>query len=225
MKKHFLFFTLFSLLLVASCKKQVNEPIDLKHDYFQLVEGAFVEYDVTYMFHDEALLKHDTVHYQIKTQIGDTVIDNSGRIARKFNRYIRENSSDIWVIKDVWTAILVDNRAELVEENQRKVKLIFAPTEDKTWDINQFNLEGEVSANYEMIDVSRNMQDLSFENTLIVNEKKYVTLIDQIVKYEMYARGVGMIYKQDKALKFNFGETIPSKGTEYYYQITRYGIE
>ena len=62
MKQALVFIGLFLLLFTVSCKKKINEPVDLKYDYFQLVEGAFVEYDVTYMFHDVALLKHDTIH-------------------------------------------------------------------------------------------------------------------------------------------------------------------
>jgi hypothetical protein len=225
MKKVILFSSLVLLLTAVSCKKTVTEPIDLKHDYFQFVAGAFVEYDVMYIFHDEALLKHDTVNYQIKTQIGDTVIDNAGRVARKFKRYIREDSTETWILKDVWIANLVENRAELTEENQRKVKLVFAPSEFKTWDMNQFNLEGEMTASFDSIDVARSYGNLTFNKTLIVKEQKYSTLIDQINKYEIYARGVGMIYKADIDLKYNFGEIIPNKGTEYYYQITSYGIE
>ena len=225
MKNNSVYYIIFILLVFVSCKKNETEPVDLKYDYFQFEEGAFIEYDVTYIFHDEALLKHDTVLYQIRTQIGDTVIDNAGRIARKFNRYIRETNADSWVLKDVWTAIVVDSRAELVEENQRKVKLVFAPTEDKTWDINQFNMDGEITASYDSIDAVRTVQNLTFDKTLIVREKKYTTLIDKREKYEVYARGVGMIYKVEKDLKFNFGETIPNKGTENYYRINRYGIE
>lgn len=225
MKTRLLFLGFFLLLVTFSCKKKVSEPIDLKHDYFQLVEGAFVEYDVTYIFHDQALLKHDTIHYQLKTQIGDTVMDNAGRVARKFNRHTRETSTDSWLLKDVWTAILVDNRAELVEENQRKVKMVFAPTEDKTWDINQFNMDGKMTANYEAIDSERTYGNLIFDKTVFVREKIYTTLIDKIDKYEIYARGVGMIYKEDKDLKYNFGQSIPTKGTEYYYRISSYGVE
>ena len=198
MKQALVFIGLFLLLFTVSCKKKINEPVDLKYDYFQLVEGAFVEYDVTYMFHDVALLKH---------------------------RYIRETSADSWTIKDVWIAIIIDGRAELVEENQRKVKMVFAPTEDKTWDINQFNMDGKVSASYDSIDVAKSIQGLDFNRTLIVREKNYTTLIDKIEKYEIYARGVGMIFKQEKDLKFNFGETIPNYGTEYYYRVNNYGIE
>ncbi len=225
MKKSLFFLSIFLLLIFISCKKNETIVIDLKYDYFQLKEGSFVEYDVTYMFHDEALLKHDTIHYQIKTQIGDTVIDNSGRVARKFNRYIRANNSESWTLNDVWTAIIVDNRAELIEENQRKVKLVFAPTEDKTWDINQFNMDEEMMASYDSLHVAKNIQGWSFAETLTVRKKKYMTLIDQISKLEIYARGVGMIYQEDVDLKYNFGESIPNKGTEYYYQVSNYGIE
>ena len=83
-------------------------------------------YEVVEITHDEnALVQHDTLRYQLKTLIGDTLYENSGRIANRFFRSKRPNANAPWSITDVWTTIIADNKAELVEENQRIVKLIF----------------------------------------------------------------------------------------------------
>jgi hypothetical protein len=209
---------------IFSCKKQ-DESIDKKTEYFGLEKGNFVEYEVTYMFHDSLLQKHDTIIYQLKTLIGDTILDNVGRIASEFHRFQRKNSTLPWEETDIWTAIIVDNRAELIEENQRKVKLIFTPTLEKVWDINAFNNIGTVDAFYSSIDESKNINNLTFENTLTVEEENYKTLLETKRKFEVYAKNIGMISKTYKNLQFKFGSSKPIKGEEYYFNVTNYGVE
>ena len=219
-----LFFCLSIFTTIFGCKKQ-DESIDKKTEYFGLEKGNFVEYEVTYMFHDSLLQKHDTIIYQLKTLIGDTILDNVGRVAREFHRFQRKNSTLPWEKTDIWTAIIVDNRAELIEENQRKVKLIFTPTLEKVWDINAFNNIGTVDAFYSSIDESKTSNNLTFENTLTVEEENYKTLLETRRKFEIYAKNIGMISKTYKNLQFKFGSSKPIKGEEYYFNVTNYGVE
>ncbi len=219
-----LFFCLSIFTAIFSCKKQ-DESIDKKTEYFGLEKGNFVEYEVTYMFHDSLLQKHDTIIYQLKTLIGDTILDNVGRIASEFHRFQRKNSTLPWEETDIWTAIIVDNRAELIEENQRKVKLIFTLTLEKVWDINAFNNIGTVDAFYSSIDESKTINNLTFENTLTVEEENYKTLLETKRKFEVYAKNIGMISKTYKNLQFKFGSSKPIKGEEYYFNVTNYGVE
>jgi len=220
-------FLLFAgMLLLASCKKGKAE-IDFQYEYFGLTPGRFVEYDVMRVFHDASLtIKHDTTRFQVRTVVADTVIDNEGRVARKFYRYIRATSADEWQVKDLWTAIIVDNRAELVEENQRKIKLVFAPTEEKSWDCNAFNMLGEMKCHYTELNKIATIGSLSFPLTLRVEQEDYKTLIDKRRKYEVYAKGVGMISSFSQNLEYNISDPlVPRKGEELYYTITNYGMQ
>jgi hypothetical protein len=216
--------SLVSGMCFISCKKNTVE-IDFETEYFGLSKGNFAEYDVTHIFHDSLLQKHDTTHYQLKTLIGDDYIDNIGRTARKFHRFIRKNSNLPWQEIDIWTAIIIDNRAELVEENQRLIKLVFKPTFDKTWDINSFNNLGQKTALYSSIGEPKTINGMLFDETVTVEEDNYTTLIEKRLKYEVYAKNIGLVSKYWKDLKFNFGSTIPLKGEEEYYEIVAYGIQ
>lgn len=218
-------FLLTAVLVFSGCKKQTATDLDPQTAYFGLEKGTFVEYEVTYMFHDSLLHKHDTLHYQIRTEVADTVIDNSGRVVRKFFRYKRDNASQPWMVKDLWTAVIDGNRAELVEENQRMVKLVFRPSDDKKWDINAFNNLGEMVAKYSGIGEAREINGLSFPKTVTVEQESYTTLIDTRRKYEVYAEGVGMIQKYYRDLDYKFGSPAPIKGEEYFYNVINYGIQ
>lgn len=227
-KHHFIFskqiaFISLSVLFLFACKKKEVVFVDLETTYFAWEKGRFVEYDVTYMFHDSLLMKHDTIHYQIKTLVGDTIIDNSGRVANEFIRYQRTDSTQEWQLIDVWTGIIADGRAELVEENQRVIKMVFKPTADKIWDMNIYNNSGTKLVNYIDIAVNKTINGLFFGPTVTVEQEKYKTLIDDRYRCEVYAKNVGVVYKEIKNLLFKFGSSKPIKGEEYYYRVSNYG--
>jgi hypothetical protein len=216
----------FSILLVLSCKKE-SPAYDFHYDYFDLREGRFITYDVTEIRHDDgAVVAHDTMNYQLKTVIGDTIIDNEDRIARKYLRYKRNNSSENWVLSDVWTTIITDRRAELVEENQRMVKMVFAPTISKVWDLNAFNPNNELECYYRDIHEPALINGLSFDSILVVEQEDFPSFVDYRRKYEVYANGVGLVYKYYKDLTIqNFDTLNVVFGDELFYKVTGYGFE
>ena len=97
---------------ILSCGKDDNTtPMNFYDTYFPLSSGIYVDYHVREIIHDElASNPHDTSTYYLRTQISDTVIDNQGRLAYKFLRLIRMDTTDIWEISDVWTTIRNNNK-------------------------------------------------------------------------------------------------------------------
>lgn len=215
------------VLVSASCKKKPVLPPQFHYEYFDLSHGRYIDYDVMEVQHDATLaVKHDTIRYQLRTLIGDTVIDNEGRIARKFIRFKRDNSSLPWVQTDIWTAVIDDNRAELVEENQRVIKLVFAPTLSKEWNPNSFNMFDEMEAYYKDIHDERSVGVLTFDSTLVVELDTFISLIDYRRKYEIYAKGVGLVKKYWKDLSISNFDTLNVQfGTESFYTVIGYGIQ
>lgn len=215
------------VLVSPSCKKKPVPPPQFHYEYFDLSHGRYIDYDVMEVQHDATLaVKHDTVRYQLRTLIGDTVIDNEGRIARKFIRFKRDNSSLPWVQTDIWTAVIDDNRAELVEENQRVIKLVFAPTLSKEWNPNAFNMFDEMEAYYKDIHDERSVGGLTFDSTLVVELDTFISLIDYRRKYEIYAKGVGLVKKYWKDLTISNFDTLNVQfGTESFYTVIGYGIQ
>ena len=218
-----LVFLIFFLIIALSCKKS-SESVEFYYDYFPLIEGTFIEYDVTSIKHYSG---SDTTKYKLKTVVGDTVIDNSARIAHKFFRYIYDTLYKEYKVKDLWTAIIDENRAELVEENKRRIKLVFAPTKDKKWNINAFNFDEPLIAFYNNIHEAFSIGIHSFDQTVkIVNQYKEANLIESINHYEVYAQGVGLIKKYYKNISYsNFDSLHPTSGEELYYNVINYGKE
>lgn len=218
--------TLFSLLLF-SCKKN-STPVKPKlyKSYFDLTQGRFIEYEVLEINHDEnALIQHDTLRYFLKIQIEDTVLDNLGRINNKYVRYKKLNVNDAWIISDVWTAIIDGNNAEIVEENQRTVKMKFPVDPYTNWNASIFTNLSSLDCFYEDIHRSLNINGLSFDSTVKVNQGSDRNLIRYYNKYERYANGIGMIEKYYKDLNIsNFDTLNISSGKELYFKPIQYGI-
>jgi hypothetical protein len=214
------------VLILGSCKKD-QSTVDFHYDYFDLTPGRYITYQVKEIVHDAgAITQHDTMDYQLKTVIGDTVIDNQGRIAREFLRYKRNTSSDSWVLADVWTTIISERRAELIEENQRVVKMVFAPTINKVWDMNAYNTLGGLECYYRDVHIDYSINGFSFDSTVIVEQEDFSSLVDHRRKYEVYANGIGLVYKYYKHLEIqNFDSLNVKNGNELFYTLTSYGFE
>lgn len=224
MKRLFLFVILVSSLV--ACKKSEVEAIDWHYDYYDLTPGRFIIYDVVEITHSQGAAGSDTNVYQLKTVIGDTITDNEGRIAREFLRYKRSNASENWVLTDLWTTIIADYKAELVEENQRVVKMVFVPTINKSWDANAKNTLGELECYYDELHNNYAVGSQLFDSTFIVEQADDLNLIKYERKYEVYANGIGLIKKHYRDLNINnFNIEDINDGKELFMEIVSYGIE
>lgn len=208
---------------IYACKK--NEAPKFHREYFGLQQGRYVIYDVIEINHDQALAQHDTMFYQLKTCWGDTVIDNEGRIAREYHRYKRNAPSDSWGYLDLWTGIIDGIHAELVEENQRTIKLVFAPTLNKSWNGNTYNQLFDLDCYYEDIHDDATVNNINIDSTLIVEQVDYTTLIDTVRLYEMYAKNIGLIKKFYRNNTYQFSSSEVVNGYELYMDYVTTGFE
>ena len=224
MARHLIYLLLFSAFLFTGCKKQDNP--NFHFEYFGMQTGRFVIYDVMEIKHDTQVSPaHDTVRYQLKTVWEGKYIDNEGRTASVFRRYKRDSALDSWVLSDVWTGIYDGIRAELIEENQRVVKLVFAPTLTKEWDANAYNNFGSLDCYYEFVHVDTTINGTFFDSTVFVRQDNFISLIDSIQKYEVYAKNIGLLTKFSKDNRYDFGGSEPQEGTEVYYNYVSHGFE
>jgi hypothetical protein len=191
-----------------------------------MVEGRYIIYDAMEINHDEDAGVHDTVHFQLKTVVGQNYTDNEGRIGKVYLRYKSVNSGLTWQYTDTWTQFSTSNRAELVEENQKIVKMIFAPKLNIEWDINAYNAWPEQFAFYSDVHQPFLIGSFNFDSTATVVQKDFFSLVDLQKQSEVYAKNVGLIQKIYKDLIIeNFDTLQPQKGKEIFYNLIDFGFE
>ena len=213
---------IFLSLIILGCKKE-NTP-NFHYDYYPISEGHFVTYSVREIIIDDVLFQDDTLNYFIKTVIGDTISDNEGRIARRFERYFRDSVNHPWILQDSWTTIIADGRAELVEENQRTIKLVFSPSKYKEWNCNAYSTLDALDCYYRDIHKPASINGFSFDSTITVEQEDFDDKkLFYRRKYEQYAKGVGMYYKQETDFNFQLNTTNVIKGKEIIMRLIDYG--
>lgn len=224
MKKAVTILFIFSMLI--SCRDKVDAP-EFGFDYFGFEEGNFVTYEVTEVFHDSALIpEKDTFQFILKTIIGEPIIDNQGRTANKVFRYSYDFNTGELIDQRVWTGIIADSRGELIEENQRKIRMVFAITPEKTWNVNAFNTMEEESAIYKDLHTSKTINEFAFDSTVTVEYEDFFSLVDFRKKFDVYAKGVGLVLRNYKDFTISNFDTLDVQiGTETQYRLIDYGKE
>lgn len=227
--RQFIQLFIFSLFMCCmySCKK--NEPPTqdsiFHYNYYPIATNQFHIYDVTEINHDAtAAITHDTLIYQLKVVVGDTIIDNAGRIANKLYRYKRNTPFDSWELTDLWTTIVINDRAEQVEENIRRVLLRFPVSANVTWDPNQFNFLNSGLSYYENIHKPFGINGIYTDSSVKVNSGKELTLISYTNQFEIYGKGIGLMQKFYKDLKIvNFDTLNVQSGNEMFFNLVEFG--
>lgn len=211
-----------------SCGKEDDtKPLFFFETYYPLESGAYIDYYVQEVNHDDlSSIPHDTLNYYLRTLIGDTLIDNEGRVAYKYIRKTRIDTSDAWQISDIWTVLKNGNKIELTEENRRKVKLILPPNNFTIWDANIHNSLSAMNCFYEDIHQPFTLNSLAFDSTIRVEQENVLNLVAYRKKYEVYANHVGLVKKYYKDLVIsNFDTLNITSGTELIYNCIDFGIE
>lgn len=227
-----------AILLIAafSCKEDESdyEP-DLGYSYFPTEIGSYITYRADSIFHDNPTTAaagiHDTISYYIKEVVESEVLDALEEPAMRIVRYKRDTPDDAWELRDVWMAKTSSRNAEKVEENRRYVKLAFPISATSEWDGNALNDLEEWRYSYDSIGYGRDFDTLSFEQTVFVNQRQFLTEVNDERAYEIYAKGVGLIYRYHKQLftrpsylNNRVAENIIS-GNEFRWEVTDYGME
>ena len=136
MKQVYWFISFYIMLLTVSCvKDEVEQPVpDATRAYFPLVEGKYITYAIDSIVFDDAPggNKMDTVHFQIRESVGVVEVIGGDSIYY-IVRSRRNNDTESWKIKDVWTSRIAEREALKTEENLTFRKMVFPLKPGKKW--------------------------------------------------------------------------------------------
>ena len=207
----------FLFVLLAGCEKEPNISIDLKEDYYPLEVSKTWIYEVDSLkFSPLFIGGKDSVHWELKEEVASVFKDDAGRDVYRIERYLRKNENDSWKPAKVFFAINENNKAELQENNVKFIKLVFPPKEGKTWNGNALISNNDTleyfqdwEYEYTEVDVPASINGQSFANTLTVLEVDDENLLEKRYSTAQYARGVGLIYREQYNLRI-VDSNIPS---------------
>lgn len=194
MKK--LLFLLGTLFVMGACNRNEDSVVSpqIGTQYFPLKIGQTWVYKVDSIAYDDngPTQAIDTFYYQYKEQVTEATTDDMGQPLYLINRYYRLHDSDTWQQVRNYSAQVIDNKAQRVEENTRYVKLVFPLKSRNTWNGNMFNAKG--SQIYKLIDFEfpYTFQSSSYKSVK-VEQANILNFIEEIKRYEKYAENIGMV--------------------------------
>ena len=231
MKQERVFLMGFIFFVLLACKKSDYSNLSFieAEPYFALKKGAYVDFEAVSISHSPQTsntVLSDTNYFYLRYQIGDTLLDNLGKEAYQFLVKRKDSVNELWNISDVWTANTTSNSCELVEENQRIVKLVSPIGESIKWNPNVYNSLTVEEFNYSNINEYFSLNSLNFDSTITVVQCDERNLIRYCQKTEKYAKHIGLIYKYYKDLEISNFDTLNIKsGSEFYLFPIGYGVE
>lgn len=222
MNKHILLFFSVSILFYACSREDSSTPaISMGYEYFPVNTGHAIIYDFDSIFVDTKVSVYDTTRYQLKEYIESTFPDNVNRPTQRIERYRKSKDSLTWSIINVCYSTLTKSTAERVQENQRYVKLVFPVKLNKTWDGNGFTTLPKWEYEYTGADEPVTLNGTKFDSTLTVTHIDELNLIEKEYSVEMYAKHVGLIYKEFVHLEKTPAGVV-TKATKYTYKFKSY---
>lgn len=220
-------------VLYFSCKDDKVEPsIESSYiGYFPLDSGFWIEYSADSIVHldSDDQFNLDTAinsyHFQLREVIDSGFVDAEGDWAHRISRYKRNSDTLPWSFVNVWTAKINSASAQRVEDNIRFVKMSFPINPRKTWNGNAFNYFPQEDYYYQDLYQPVSFNGLAFDSSVTVVQNDFTSNVNRILKKEIYANHVGMIYKQLDSLNTVHLPTnvvVILNGTEYSQQVIDY---
>ena len=211
-------FLLVMILFAGGCRP-VSELLSPGQDYFPLEAGRYIIYDVSEHQYSLAATVPTKRAYQLKELVGAAYTDVTGQQAYRLLRYRRLAEGQPWQADSIWSARLVGNEAVRTENGLDFVKLQFPLSDRLRWNGNRYNAVGEDEYEARNSGQPYGVLGKEFSETVTVVAQQDSTLLSQDKRIDVYARQVGLIYKE--RTQFQYCSSTPACiGT---YQID-YGI-
>lgn len=216
MKKYSLLILILTVLF-TSCKDEQEVTSKLTPlDYYPLAIGNYINYDLdSTVWKNFGTLK-TIVSYKAQDRVIELSTDNLGRPSYRIHRYIRKTSSEPWVFSHAYFVTHTKGTIELIENNQRFIKLAYPIRNGATWKGNAYFNTTSIDPDYRFMDnwnytydsvnMPLTLHSFSSDSTLKVLEADEFSGQDPNIpgtlfgektySVEKYAKGVGLIYRE-----------------------------
>ncbi len=225
MKKYFV--VVFLLTFFACSETTYTEPdaSALGLDYFPIEVGKSWVYQLDSIIYDPepGEIVVDTISYELKLEVVDTLIDLQNEKIYKLERYTRQSDTLPWTINDVWYVKMDENQVVVNEENLNFIKLVFPVREGQSWDGNALlhDRQVEVEIREETLDLFKlwseyyyrsvgkpeRIGERDYDEVATIEQVDRTIIIEKRLSVEKYARGVGLVYKRMEILDTQNADT------------------
>lgn len=222
-----------TVLLLSRCSSKTEQLlIEEGYQYFPTDTGFYTIYNVDSVLYSSFLSGGvDTISCQLKEVLSNSFIDNEGREAVTVRRYVRYNDSINWsdIVPTVWYVVKTTSKAERMEGELRFIKMVFPITENRTWNGNIYldTLKSDLEMyknwqyTYNNLYTNKTYNGLNFDSTITINQNNYEDQINKNLSTEIYAKNVGLVFREQWILKSINTPTVWPYDAEDGYTVTQ----
>lgn len=215
--KNWTFILLFFLFAIACGKDDDSATsIDWGYDYYPAEVGYWLEYEVDSIFYDDFTdpVTIDTANYCMREEFESVFQDLSGEDNFRIEQYKKNDTASAWILDKIVSSKVTTTNFQKVENDLRFIPLVFPVKTDKSWDgLIYLNVQDEPTLEYyddtqypwgyryTEVNVSKQLGNFSFDSCVVVAHIDDENLFEKKYSQEIYAKGVGLVYKEMIVLK------------------------
>lgn len=209
------------LILISFGCNETKESYDLGLDYFPIDTGNYIIYQVdssVYLPTSDSIIHYS---YKVKNEYIDFFEDANGQKSLRCYRYVLTEDDSVWQFN---YAYYITQNNQFSTENIldiKKIKLVYPISYNTNWDCNIFNTSSSYNCIYDDINFNKNVLDQDYNSVISIEIENLVSIINEDVEYEYYARGIGLIEKESTHL-YSGGTSGITSGYKLNYYITEY---
>lgn len=225
-------------LLIWSCSDNADVVLKKDADFFPVSVGSFFIYDVEETKYTAITSQEDFI-YKLKVTVTDSFVNNSGGITYVLLRSRQDQGKTGFDYLDTWSLRVEASQVVTIEDNVSFVRLAFPLAVGKQWNGNALNTIGgedtcgdnpTISCDLYQVGSVGTPFDLNgemlTETIEIVQNNNLDVIVKQDVRKEIYARNIGMVYKESTVLEFcTVGDCIGQQQIENGFRLKQTLVE
>ena len=191
------------ILFFTACERNAEPDLNrVGWGYYPMKLGQYHLYDV-YRINYNFTTENDTLSYELKEQLTDYFINQDRDTVYIMHRLRRSSAGAQWQLDSAYLVQRTPRWLAQTVNNRQTVQLLFPVAEGRTWNANLLNAAPADSFKMEAVGKPFEANNKVYENSLkVVQENILNTIVETDQREEVYAYGVGLVYKYINNLKY-----------------------
>lgn len=204
---------LFYLLIItgsgfiSSCKKDNSITENFGYDYLVLDSGTINIYKFDSIAFDDNKGTIDTFNYYLKEVYSGYLINQNNEKIQTIERLVSKNDTNNWIQRESAFSELKQKTYERIDQNQRRIKLVFPLKQNAIWNGNVYNDLGKINYLLSPVFEKKDYSGFTFNNVIEVQEANQVNFIETLKEKSAYSKNVGLVYYESTKLSTQSNKT------------------
>ncbi len=195
--------------------RDVEEPTSFGPDYFPLEIGNEWIYAIDSTEYDRFTEDATLYQFQRRERITSSFISDDGTTQFLVDVSYKTDTTD-WNYFNTITFYKTNYRAVRIDSNRAVMHLLFPVKNRVSWNANQLNSNAEDRFRYLKSEKHNSQLFDSFATTVFVQQEFDTSIIDQNIRWELYAVGIGLVEKRVVSTEKQFGV---KEGFDYHWKL------